>query len=162
MKNGTAIGLLVGGAVLLVAAQKNRAVAVAAGAQPRTGGALNPFNWLGVDYTGAPTAGYSPQGYAGSMPNQIQPPAWSAGQQYINYTPSQTPNGYQYGGFSPSLAYDGGGFQNANYYPGQSPGGYQYAGYSPSLASDNGSPWSGLSPVTVTPMISAFNRLLSA
>lgn len=56
MKSGTAIGLLVGGAVLLMATSKNASAgygATGANAYPHAGGALNPLNWFGGAGSGA-------------------------------------------------------------------------------------------------------------
>lgn len=85
MKTGTAIGLLVGGAVLILAAKPSTSAAspygtTGTGTTALPGGALNPFNW-----------------FNGSMSN----PTGSGAIQ-----PSMTPNG---GLLQPSSYYGGGG-----------------------------------------------------
>jgi hypothetical protein len=54
MKSGTAIGILVGGAVLLLATAPRRAAAPGQGTiYPNPGGAINPLNWFGGAGSGA-------------------------------------------------------------------------------------------------------------
>jgi hypothetical protein len=141
MKTGTAIGLLVGGAVLLLAA-KPRApgYAPAPGTMPgqQPGGMLNPFNWFGAGggqnlqsqifgqpgaAPYAPAAAYSP--YAmGIMSGQSFLPGAGAP---ANYAPAQPAYAQQPGlipaTYTPPAAtglYDTGGFGT---------GGYQTASY---------------------------------
>ena len=127
MKGGTAIGLLVGGAVLLLATRGARA------SQPvaAPGGNLNPLNWLNSLATGNPFAGgAAPQLYVN--PNAAPPSAAQLGNSIFGNPGFQAPN------LQNSLFSGGGSLINAaSYSPAYSYGGYGYgsgayaAGYSP-------------------------------
>jgi hypothetical protein len=135
MQSGTAIGLLVGGAVLILAAAPRAATVPGMPAQPAPGGALNPFNWFSgamsqPQQQQAPQAGampaYSPTPTAGSQGGGGQSPRTED----ANYT---SPYGTGMG----SQAYGSPSFQNASYTQPQSPSSYSpmygtpygYAGY---------------------------------
>lgn len=102
MQSGTAIGLLVGGAVLLLAVAPPRQPVIGANGQPvaAPGGSLNPFNWFGQSAANP---------FAAQQQQQI---------------PQQQPQSY--------AAPNNGGFQNAGYSqagsPYVSPGGYTPGG----------------------------------
>lgn len=123
MKSGTAIGLLVGGAVLLMAAARPGAAAGQAGGTvySNPGGALNPLNWFG-------------QGAAGSTPQLSNPFAqtYMPAQNYQGMAaPAVTNSGGllqpSYGGYS-----GGGSLQNIGYSPAYNGNGvYNIPGYSP-------------------------------
>jgi hypothetical protein len=122
MQTGTALGLLVGGAVLLLAVAPPRAATVNAAGQPMPaapapGGMLNPLNWFG--------------GGGGSLGSQIfgqpqQPAQLPPG----GYYPAQTPAAQ-----SPR-------FSNAGYSPYGGPGAYSPAAYQ-SPAAQSPSNWGG-------------------
>lgn len=140
MKSGTAIGLLVGGAVLILAAKPSAAALAPYGAaQPLPGGALNPLNW----FSGA----LNPQAAAPNIFTQpaaniysqaaspYQPPA-------LNYSPAATggllqPNyNFNPGGSlfadNPALTVAGAPLQiggGNNNYAAASPSGFQQAAY---------------------------------
>lgn len=155
MQTGTAVGLLVGGAVLLLSVSKPRvAVPGAAPAAQYAGGALNPFNWFGQQQQAAPAqtpAGmYMPQrqpalapgySYAGGNQAPMSPP----------YSPSLSPYNaadpypYDTGGgigspanFAYPVMTPAGGFQSMAYMSPASSGAYRDASYSPAASSPAG------------------------
>lgn len=164
MRTGTAVGLLVGGAVLLLAVSKPHPAAAAvpgaaagtvpgAGAYAYPGGAINPLNWFGQQGNYAPAA-YTPGQSMLANPNgAFSQPAQPGGYQYANYNSPQN-------GLSPppTAGQSPGYYQNAAYTTpptaGQSPayysaayatpptagagGGYQSAAYSPSSPASTG------------------------
>lgn len=139
MKTGTTIGLLVGGAVLILAAAPRRGQL-----NPQTGqvmpgqaapfGMLNPFNWFSGMGAGVP-AGVVPE-----IPNgaQFAPPS---GFQQAGYSPALSQANFN--GFSPYQG--GGGFTPDSGMFGSPAGGtptYQ-GGYQQVASSPN---WGGYSP----------------
>ena len=164
MENGTAVGLLIGGAVLILAASP-KPQAVNGVPQVAPGGYLNPFNWL----SGALRAPAQPTGpgYQQVSPGipQTSSPAAPYNARQAGYSPAASPAGASPAGYSPSSPYGSPpaspAYQNANYSPygtalpvaspaAYSPGGayspsygngggYQSAAYSPSY-SPGGSP----------------------
>lgn len=135
MQTGTALGLLVGGAVLLLATRQPRAAAIGPNGQPLPSplNALNPFNWFQQQPAVNPAQIFGPQ-------QQSYAPAYSpyqqqqGGFQNAGYSPYGSPGGYSPAGYSPagySPYGSPGGYQSAAYSPSGSPGGYQYAAWSP-------------------------------
>lgn len=101
MKSGTAIGLLVGGAVLILAAKPSTAATAGQGGSgasaPLVGGALNPLNWFNgsLSHPAAPNI-FAPA----SVP--YMPPA-------ANYNPAATggllaPGGFNMASLSPAYS----------------------------------------------------------
>lgn len=136
MKNGTAIGLLVGGAVLLLALNAKASAGAAAG--PPAGGQGQPLVPSGYYGSGAGSympAGYSPAysaaGGGGQFPQlpqiaqMLQPQTGGGGAMNAGYSPWAT----QGGGYSPA-SYGGG---SSGYSPAGSdygsPGAFQNANY---------------------------------
>jgi hypothetical protein len=150
MKTGTAVGLLVGGAVLILAAAPKKPVAGQV-ATPAPGGALNPFNWFGNAGAGQPSLAsqifgnsYNPNGgYSPATPYQIpasQTPNFGWGRaptqaetNYNNQVMQQVGNGYT-PGYNPASYTPPA--NAAGFYPVMTPmGGMQdYSAMSPSAS----------------------------
>jgi len=123
MESGTAIGLLVGGAILILAARPR--TNAAGQVLPGPGGSINPLNWFGAQQQ-APAA---PMNFPQAPAQPASSPAASPRFSNANYTGAQSP--YNQQAYSPmgSPAYGSPSFQQASYSPSYSPsgGGYQYA-----------------------------------
>jgi hypothetical protein len=96
MQSGTAIGLLVGGAVLLLAVTPHQAQAISAGGVPaqHPGGVLNPFNWFAPAAQNPNAIFQQPQ--LAPAPQSYRSPAYNqpGGYQNANFSPYATPNVY--------------------------------------------------------------------
>lgn len=136
MQSGTAIGILVGGAVLILAASpRPQALAAPGGGtyplQPAPGGALNPFNWFSGAMQQPQQQQQQPQQQQQQLPQAQAMPAGSGynGQsprmENASYSPSQSPyqsasqSPYNQQAYSPmgSPAYGSPSFQQASYSP---------------------------------------------
>ena len=118
MKSGTAIGLLVGGAVLLMATSKaNASGGTATGAgnvYPHAGGALNPLNWFGATGSGAaiqpsnmfgPSANAAPMYQIPSNPGAQPQPTMTPGGGLVQSSNSAGGNGFTPINYSGSPVY---------------------------------------------------------
>ena len=117
MENGTAIGLLVGSAVLLLAVSPRRPGTVLPNGQlaPATGGVFNPWNLIQRG-SGNPFAAQPP---LFPIPQPGSTPAYGAqnpGYQNIGYSPSPGQGG------TPNAAWSPGGYGTGNYQGGAGTG----------------------------------------
>lgn len=133
MKSGTAIGLLVGGAVLLLATAPRGAVARPGAA---AGGSLNPLNWFGSGQAAAGQQVANPFAniFGGGQQQQQQ---YAPAYQSPTYQPALTPLGYSYAGsgygaddyaagYSPLPTPEANGGVGYDYFPVMTPwGGFQ-------------------------------------
>lgn len=140
MKSGTAIGLLVGGAVLLLAT--SRRAPAAAGqptVYPNAGGALNPFNWFGANGSGAmiqpsqifgPSANAAPMYQIPAAQPAMMAPAAAPVQTYAYspaaYSPYAGYAGAYAGGYTPTPVPNAAGGVGYDFFPVMTPsGGFQ-------------------------------------